>query len=72
MDTRLVPEGVPRAHHVELGRCGDPDCHAVHMILCDEHDEPIAVCALNPDQIERAIAGLPGVGRPPDRPTGHG
>jgi hypothetical protein len=66
----MVPEEVPRAHHVELGRCKDPTCDAVHFILCDENDVPIAVCALRPDQVERALAYMPGPPKCPE--TGRG
>jgi hypothetical protein len=56
MNQRYVGEDVPRAHSVELGRCDDPECGAVHMILLTASGEPIAVCVLTPQQIERAIA----------------
>jgi hypothetical protein len=58
---------VPRAHSIRLGRCSDPECTAVHVILLTEDDEPIASCALSPHQIEqlRAWADYPPVPRPP-------
>jgi hypothetical protein len=53
--TRYVPQNIPRAHHVEMGRCEDPSCGALHLILCDEDDEPIAVAVLTQRQVERAM-----------------
>jgi hypothetical protein len=39
-----------------LGRCGDPDCDARHIILLSESGRPSAVCSLLPRQIEGMLA----------------
>lgn len=58
-DDEVDTTGVPRAHSVTVARCGDPACNAVHVVLYDEHDNPLAHAALSVeqmDQIQRARA----------------
>lgn len=47
----------PQAHSVELGVCDGPECKAIHVILVDINDNPIASCSLGPETVA-AIARI--------------
>jgi hypothetical protein len=53
MDEVEVDENVPRAYGMFAGRCRDPHCTAVHIVLDNEQGEYIATAALSPEQVSQ-------------------
>jgi hypothetical protein len=40
--SKNVPDSVPQAHGVGVFYCDELDCHRPHVMLFDEHENPIA------------------------------
>jgi hypothetical protein len=49
---RKTPNGIPSAHGIEVYRCNNPDCDAVHIMLRHDDGKQFAMAALSPDQVE--------------------
>jgi hypothetical protein len=55
MSDIIVGKDVPQAYGVSVGRCQDPRCTAVHIVLDNEQGEFIASAALSPKQVEQIV-----------------
>jgi hypothetical protein len=46
---------IPRAHHVGLAACDDPDCPGLHLTACDEHDRPMVEMILAVEDMKQML-----------------
>lgn len=58
-DEALLPlHNVKLASHMKMGMCPDPSCQAIHLVFCDEDDEPFAQALYPIDEIGDMVEGL--------------